>query len=148
MNAVMRIENLTDLIIEIRDERVLLDADVAQIYGVETRDINKAVANNPDKFPSGYVVELSKPEKEELVEKFHRFSKLKHSTVNPKAFTKKRLVHDGNHSEKSTSHRSHLCDHRDILKNQRTFPQYQRAIRSARQSPAKIADAKEWRTHN
>jgi hypothetical protein len=91
MNAVMKIENLTELIIELRDERVLLDADVAQIYGVETRDINKAVANNPDKFPAGYIVELSKPEKDGLVEKFHRFAKLKHSTVNPKAFTEKGL---------------------------------------------------------
>ena len=91
MNAIIKIENLTDLIIEIRDESVLLDADVAQIYGVETRDINKAVANNPDKFPAGYIVELSKPEKDELVENFHRFDKLKHSTVNPKAFAKKGL---------------------------------------------------------
>ena len=91
MNAIVKIENLTDLIIEIRDESVLLDADVAQIYGVETRDINKAVANNPDKFPAGYIVELSKPEKDELVENFHRFDKLKHSTVNPKAFTEKGL---------------------------------------------------------
>lgn len=66
---------------------VLLDADVAQIYGVETRDINKAVANNPDKFPADYIVKLSKLEKDELVENFHRFNKLKHSTVNPKAFT-------------------------------------------------------------
>jgi hypothetical protein len=52
----------------------LLDSDVAKIYGVETRDINKAVTNNPDKFPAGYFVELSKPEKIELVENFHRFN--------------------------------------------------------------------------
>jgi len=91
MNAIIKIENLTDLILQVRGESVLLDADVAQIYGVETRDINKAVANNPDKFPAGYIVELSKPEKNELVENFHRFAKLKHSTVNPKAFTEKGL---------------------------------------------------------
>ena len=91
MNAIIKIENLTDLILQVRGESVLLDADVAQIYGVETRDINKAVANNPDKFPAGYIVELSKPEKDELVENFHRFAKLKHSTVNPKAFTEKGL---------------------------------------------------------
>ena len=82
---------MQDRIIEIRDQKVLLDVDVAEIYGVETRDINKAVANNPDKFPVGYVVELSKQEKSELVENFHRFNKLKHSTVNPKAFPEKGL---------------------------------------------------------
>ncbi|MEI6261138.1 MAG: ORF6N domain-containing protein [Deltaproteobacteria bacterium] len=91
MSDIMKFENLQDRIIEIRGERVLLDADIAEIYGVETRDINKAVANNPDKFPVGYVVELSAQEKSELVENFHRFNKLKHSTVNPKAFPEKGL---------------------------------------------------------
>ena len=51
----------------------------------------KAVANNPDKFPVGYVVVHTTKEKSELVENFHRFNKLKHSTVNPKAFPEKGL---------------------------------------------------------
>jgi predicted transcriptional regulator len=79
------------MVLEIRGRRVLLDREVAQIYGVETRDINKSVANNPDKFPPGYHIELTKVEKSELVENFHRFEKLKHSAVNPKAFTEKGL---------------------------------------------------------
>jgi hypothetical protein len=91
MMGMVKIENLKELIIEARGQSVLLDADVAVIYGVETRDINKAVANNPDKFPAGYIIELSKSEKIELVENFHRFEKLKHSTVNPKAFSEKGL---------------------------------------------------------
>ena len=91
MSEIVKFEDLQDLIIELRGQKVLLDADVAQIYGVETRDINKAVSNNPDKFPAGYVVELSKAEKNELVENFHRFNRLKHSTVNPKAFPEKGL---------------------------------------------------------
>jgi hypothetical protein len=91
MSSIAKFENLKGLIVELRGQSVLLDSDVAQIYGVETRDINKAVTNNPDKFPVGYVVELSKPEKSELVENFHRFNKLKHSTVNPKAFPEKGL---------------------------------------------------------
>ena len=91
MNDIIVFENLKDLIVELRGESVLLDSDIAQIYGVETRDINKAVTNNPDKFPAGYVIELSKQEKNELVENFHRFRKLKHSTVNPKAFPEKGL---------------------------------------------------------
>ena len=69
----------------------MLDSNVAQIYDVETRDINKAVVNNPDKFPAGYIVELTKPKKDELVENFHRFNRLKHSTANPKAFAEKGL---------------------------------------------------------
>jgi len=91
MMGIVKIENLKELIIEMRGQSVLLDADVAAIYGVGTRDINKAVANNPDKFPAGYIIELTKSEKTRLVENFHRFDKLKHSTVNPKAFSEKAL---------------------------------------------------------
>lgn len=91
MNGIVKIENLTEFIIKIRSQSVLLDSDVAQIYGVETRDINKAVTNNPDKFTDGCILVLTKSEKSELVENFHRFDKLKHSTVNPKAFTEKGL---------------------------------------------------------
>lgn len=69
------------------DSLVLVDKDVAELYEVETKEINKAVKNNPEKFPDGYIIEITKEEKNELVKKFHRFEKLKHSTVNPKVFT-------------------------------------------------------------
>ena len=78
-------------IIVIRDTQVILDRDVAELYGVETRDINKAVKNNPKKFPPGYIIELNSSEKQELVENFHRFNTLKHSTVAPHAFTEQGL---------------------------------------------------------
>lgn len=91
MSNLVKIENLEEIILEIRGLRVLVDSDIAQIYGTETRSINKAVANNPDKFPAGYIIGLTKTEKSELVENFHQFEKLKHSTVNPKALTEKGL---------------------------------------------------------
>ena len=64
---------------------------MAELYGVETRDINKAVKNNPEKFPNGYIFELHQNEKEQLVENFHRFDRQKHSNFLPKAFTEKGL---------------------------------------------------------
>ena len=88
---ITKFETLEKKLITLRDTLVLLDKDVAELFGVETRDINKAVKNNPIKFPDGYIVELSQDEKNELVENFHRFNKLKHSTVMPKAFTEKGL---------------------------------------------------------
>ncbi|MFA6409737.1 MAG: ORF6N domain-containing protein [Gammaproteobacteria bacterium] len=78
-------------IIEIRNQKVILDTDVAELYGVETRDINKAVKNNPDKFPNNYILTLNPNEKMELVENFHRLNPLKHSTYLPKAFTERGL---------------------------------------------------------
>ena len=78
-------------IITLRNQQVILDSDVAELYGVETRDVNKSVKNNPDKFSDGYIIELSELEKTELVENFHRFNRQKHSTTSPKAFTEKGL---------------------------------------------------------
>ena len=56
----------------IRDTQVILDRDVAELYGVETREINQALRNNPKKFPPGYVIELNNNEKEELIKNFDR----------------------------------------------------------------------------
>ena len=62
----MKIENLEELLIELRGENILLDADVAVIYGVETKRVNEAIKNNPDKFPQGYMFELDEVEFSDL----------------------------------------------------------------------------------
>lgn len=88
---IIKFENLENKLIEYKNELVLIDSDVAQLYGVETKDINKAVKNNPDKFPNNYILELTKDEKNKVVENFHHLSKLKYSPHNPKVFTEKGL---------------------------------------------------------
>lgn len=88
---VTKFETLETKLIKLKNTLVLVDRDVAELFDVETKDINKAVKNNPLKFPAGYVIELTKDEKKELVENFHRFNTLKHSTATPKAFTEKGL---------------------------------------------------------
>lgn len=59
-NEIVKYEQVKDRLIVLRGEPVLLDADVAQLYGVETRVVNQAVKNNPDKFPEGYLFKLDK----------------------------------------------------------------------------------------
>ena len=86
----IRLEAVENNIIEIRDEKVIIDSDLATLYGVETRDINKAVKNNPDKFPEGYIFGLSNQELEELRWKFST-AKFSMTRVPPKAFTEKGL---------------------------------------------------------
>lgn len=88
MTTIVEVENK---MITFRNQQVIIDADVADLYGVETKRINEAVSNNPEKFPDGYILELSKNEKNELVENFDRFNRQKHSTAIPKAFTEKGL---------------------------------------------------------
>ena len=63
MANIVKFNNVSDKIVTIRDTKVIIDSDVALLYGVETRDINKAVKNNPKKFPEGYVFSLSKRRK-------------------------------------------------------------------------------------
>ena len=84
------IETIQNALIEIRGQQVLLDSDVAQIYGVETKRINEAVRNNPDKFPEGYLFELSNDEWTDLKSKISTSSwGGKHKF--PKAFTERGL---------------------------------------------------------
>lgn len=78
-------------IIELRGQKVLLDRDVAELYGVETRRVNEALRNNPEKFPEGYVFTTQPSERQGLVENFDRFKPLQHSPVEPHAFTEKGL---------------------------------------------------------
>lgn len=88
---VIKQDQVQEKIIIIRDQKVIIDADVAELYGVETKRINEAVKNNLEKFPKGYLFELTKLEKNKLVEDFDRFKKLKHSSVALKVFTEKGL---------------------------------------------------------
>ncbi len=88
---VLGLSLVEDKIITIRSQKVILDSDVAFLYGVETKRINEAVRNNPDKFPTGYVMQLTLEEKEKVVENFDRLRKLKYSPQLPKAFTEKGL---------------------------------------------------------
>ena len=90
MSAIVKIENLEELLIELRGENILLDADVAVIYGVETKRVNEAIKNNPDKFPKGYMFELDEVEFSDLRSKIST-AKFAKTRVVPKAFTEKGL---------------------------------------------------------
>jgi len=90
MSTLIKIENLKGLVLEIRGQSVLLDSAVAKIYGVETKRINEAVKNNPDKFPGGYLIELDKNEWDALKSNFS--TSMKGGKVKlPRAFTEKGL---------------------------------------------------------
>ena len=78
-------------IITLRNQQVILDCDVAELYGVETKRINEAVSNNPEKFPEGYILQLDNQEKSEVVENFDHLKNLRFSPQLPKAFTEKGL---------------------------------------------------------
>ena len=95
------LEIIEEKLIEIRNKKVILDCDVAHLYGIETKRVNEAVKNNPEKFPEGYVIYLDEEETDflrssnsiveigdEPVENFDRFKNIKHSTVRPNQFNR------------------------------------------------------------
>ena len=84
------IPNVEEKIITLRNQQVILDCDVAELYGVATKEINQAVRNNPEKFPEGYIFELDNQELSDLRSKFLT-AKFKMTRQLPKAFTEKGL---------------------------------------------------------
>jgi len=82
--------DVQDKIITIQNKNVLLDSDVAWLYGVDTNKVNQAVKRNPDKFPEGYIIGLTESEKKEVVTICGN-PKIKFSPALPNAFTEKGL---------------------------------------------------------
>ena len=90
-NAVNLFEQVRQKIVLVRGCQVILDSDVAALYGVETKRVNEAVRNNPDKFPNEYMVELDRQELACLRSKNSTANVSPKSRVLPKAFTEKGL---------------------------------------------------------
>lgn len=86
-NEILPTERIESKILLIRGQKVMLDRDLAELYGVETKNLNRQVKRNPERFPSEFMFQLTLSEKIELVTDWHRFNSLKHSTVLPFAFT-------------------------------------------------------------
>ena len=80
-------EAIEGKILVIRGKKVLLDRDLAKLYGVETSQLTRQVRRNIERFPDDFMFQLNEEEKKELVPKWHRFHRLKHSTSLPYAFT-------------------------------------------------------------
>ena len=57
-SGMVKFSDVEKAVFELRGQQVILDADVASLYGVETKRVNEAVKNNPDKFPPGYILAL------------------------------------------------------------------------------------------
>ncbi|MBP9743372.1 MAG: ORF6N domain-containing protein, partial [Burkholderiales bacterium] len=88
---ILEYNKIESRIIEIRNVKIILDNEVAQFYDVETKRINEAVNRNPEKFPEGYIIELTEAEKAEVVAKCGHLQTLKFSSALPKGFTEKGL---------------------------------------------------------
>ena len=115
MKNLINFDDVNNRIITIRNQSIILDSAVAELYGVDTDNVTQAIRRNPDKFPEGYIFELTSNEKQEVVKNFENrnisilkevtticgnlnsapsvahLEKIKFSPTLPKAFTEKGL---------------------------------------------------------
>ncbi len=90
-HELVNIENVVSKIVHIRDVDVIADADVAELYGVETKRVNEAVRNNADKFPDGYVFLLTDSELHKLRSKISSTNVSVMSRNSTRVFTERGL---------------------------------------------------------
>lgn len=80
-------KNYSSLIFEFRGYKVMIDLDLAALYETNTKALKQQVKRNIDRFPPDFMFELTREEKKQLVTNCDRLSNLKHSSINPFAFT-------------------------------------------------------------
>ena len=85
--ALVKVGQIQQRILLIRGEKVIIDADLAEAYGVTTKALNQAIRRNAARFPPDFMFRLTKEEKQEVVTNCDHLQKLKFSPVNPHAFT-------------------------------------------------------------
>jgi hypothetical protein len=121
-------EILINKIFIIRGKRMMVDADLAELYGVTTKRLNEQVKRNIMRFPADFMIQLTADEKQALVQTFDHLVKLKYSSALPYAFTEHGAVMLASvlNSEKAiqvnvqivrifTRMREMLMTHKDIL---------------------------------
>ncbi|MBW1852852.1 MAG: ORF6N domain-containing protein [Deltaproteobacteria bacterium] len=86
-NIIVPVERVERTILMIRGQKVMIDADLAKLYGVATKRLNEQIRRNRDRFPNDFMFQLTAREKSEVVANCDHLSQLKFSTVLPYAFT-------------------------------------------------------------
>ena len=86
------IKEIEEKIFTFRGIQVMIDKDLADVYGVKTKALNQAVKRNIERFPERYRFQLSDKELDELVTKCDRLMTLKHSSSNPFVFTEQGVL--------------------------------------------------------
>ena len=87
VNSIIPVERIQQCILYIRGDKVMLDRDLAQLYGVETRVLNQAVKRNIDRFPEDFMFKLDKAEVEKVITNCDNLKNLKFLPSAPYAFT-------------------------------------------------------------
>jgi phage regulator Rha-like protein len=85
--AIVPTERIDRAILFLRGQKVMLDSDLAEIYGIKTSRLNEQVKRNADRFPTDFMFQLTDKEKDEVIANCDHLEKIKFSRTNPYAFT-------------------------------------------------------------
>lgn len=95
-SSIVPFETIQSRILVMRGQRVLLDRDLAELYGVTTAQLNQQIKRNPRKFPQDFTFQLTPAERSEVVATHERLQSLKFSRVLPNAFTEHGAIQAAN----------------------------------------------------
>ncbi|MBU0622821.1 MAG: ORF6N domain-containing protein [Gammaproteobacteria bacterium] len=96
MTEIIATESVAQRILVLRGQKVMVDADLAELYGVPTKALNQAVQRNIDRFPADFMFRLTQTEKTEVVTNCDHLARLKYSRTLPYAFTEHGALMLGN----------------------------------------------------
>ena len=150
-DQVVRVGAIEQRILLIRGERVIIDADLAEVYGVATKRLNEQVKRNSGRFPADFVFQLSAEEKRKVVANCDHLQKLKFSVALPYAFTEHGVIMAASvlNSERAIEMsvfvvrafvrlRRYLVEHRELA---RRLEDLERAIGAQDQQISSIVEA-------
>ena len=92
MTSIVPIDSIVSKIAFLRDEKVLLDRDLADLYGVETKQLKRAVRRHISRFPQDFMFKLTKKEHDSLRCQFGTLKRGEHSKYLPMVFTEQGVV--------------------------------------------------------
>jgi len=137
---VVKVGKIQQRILLIRSEKVIVDADLAEFYGVPTKALNQAVRRNIDRFPADFMFQLNKNEKTEVVTNCDHLKQLKYSPVNPLVFTEHGALMAASILNSARAVDVSLFIVRAFVALRRTISEHKELAREIEQLERKLAD--------
>ena len=138
--AVIAVGKIEQRILFIRGEKVIIDADLAEFYGVPTKRLNEQVKRNKDRFPKDFMFQLYVQEKVEVVANCDHLSKLKYSNALPYAFTEHGAIMAASVLNSTRAIEVSVFIVRAFIKLRRTIAEHKELAKKIAQLERRLAD--------
>ena len=138
--SIVPVGKIEQRILLIRGEKVIIDADLAEFYGVPTKRLNEQVKRNKDRFPGDFTFQISAEEKSEVVANCDHLSQLKFSKALPHAFTEHGAIMVASVLNSTRAIEVSVFIVRAFVKLRRTIAEHKELSRKIAQFERRLAD--------